>query len=214
MNRVLFTSIFCSVACNELPSDSQLSGADNPAEETMMMIEGSVDQQSEKQTMVSNPKGLSTPSVLNDHSMTLQNGNRETAAEFDADAYFEGDDAFAKQLYNLTESMELTNEEVAQLVNLEAQMDCEVKNGIVGEFQLEDNNQRGTFGMVVFGLENDEQVDAVRGKVYLGKSTGILMDTNNTMIASLENTSSAETWEHAQGVGHWKVEGALWPCQL
>ena len=206
MNRVLFTSIICSVACNELPSDSQLSGVDNPAEETMMMVEGSIEQQSQKQSTVSNPKGLSTPSVLNDHSKSLQNGNHETDAEFDVDAYFEGDDAFAKQLYYLAESMELTNAEVAQLIDMEAQMDCEAKNAIVGEFQLEDNTQRGTFGMVVFGLENEEHIDAVRGKVYLGKSTGIMMDTDNTMIASLENTRSAEGWELARGVGEWKAD--------
>ena len=207
MNRALLTSIICSVACNELPSDSQLSGVDNPAEETMMMVEGSIEQQSQKQSTVSNPKGLSTPSVLNDHLMSLQIRNPEEDAELDVNAYFEGDDAFAKQLYHFAESMELTNAELSNLIELEAQMDCETKNAIVGEIQLEDNNQRGIFGMVFFGLGNEEHIDAVRGKVYLGKSTGAMMDSDDIMIASLENTNStSNVWDLARGLGSWKVD--------
>jgi len=207
MNRVLFTSIICSVACNELPSDSQLSGVDNPAEETMMMVEGSIEQQSQKQSTVSNPKGLSTPSVLNDHSMSLQVGNAEPASENGLDSYFEKDDVFSKQLYAFSKSMELSNAELRELINLETQMNCDPANALFGELQLEDNNQRGTFEMIVFELESEEKVDFLEGKVYLGKSTGIMMDSDDTMIASLENANStSNVWDLARGLGSWKVD--------
>ena len=204
MNRVLFTSIICSVACNELPSDSQLLGSDSLSEETLMMIEGSVEQQSEKQTVKSNPKALSVPSIFNDHSKSLHVSNSAIDADLYMESYFESDNAFAKQLYNLSEALDLTNVELVELIDLEAQMQCEVMNVIIGEIQLEDNLQRGVFGIDVFGFENDEQIDAVRGKVYLGKSTGIMMDSDNAMIASLESTGSATDWELAHGVGEWK----------
>ena len=207
MNRVLLTSIICSVACNELPSDSQLSGVDSPAEETMMMVEGSVEQQSQKQSIVSNPKGFSTPSVLNDHSMSLQVGNAEVVSENDLDTYFESDDAFAKQLYAFSKSMELSNAELRALITLEAQMNCNPANALIGELQLEDNNQRGTFEVLVFELESEEKVDFIEGKVYLGKSTGIMMDSDDTMIASLENTNpTSKMWELARGLGSWKID--------
>ena len=54
-------------------------------------------------------------------------------------------------------------------------------------------------------LETGEEIDELEGRVYSGKSTGILMDASGTMVAAIAAHEQGDdfSWTVTTGTGDW-----------
>jgi hypothetical protein len=215
MNRALFTSLFCSVACTEIPTDGQELSPQDSHQDTMTLADGSIASQS-----ASDDRGLSAPAdlipaeghavaILSDRSGGLTVPSAEQSAQqesaVDLDRYFEGDDYFIKLFSQVAEAAALSDDIIQRLIRLEAQSSCEVDAVIHGKLFIDDNS-RGNFKLEVSEAGTGEAIDTLEGRVYAGKSTGIMMTADGTMVAAVtaqELGLESFSWAVISGTGTW-----------
>ena len=212
MNRATITTIFLSVACNQAPENTKLNYSSATDLDQLMYIDGEfISQKSSSENASSDTKSPQGGLVASDVTSEKTHPLTTSALEFGDifDDYFEGVGTFSKQLWFLSEEMELDELEIKSLALLEKQAVCDTVSFIYGARHFEGNSNTGLFKMEIVDFSTKKTVDEITGKFYLDNDGGFMLSQEREMIASLTGTTDREDssiWQLGTGFGKWTAD--------